>query len=110
MRESDPPNETVTVAELGTRVPALIDDVARSGRRIVVEQDGVPLAVIVPPADLQRLACLDAEDREAGDVLRAMREPFRDVPAEEIARQTERIMREMRTQDRRQRERAARSA
>jgi hypothetical protein len=49
-------------------------------------------------------------DREAGEILEAMRAPFDGVPDEEIERQTERIIAKNREEDRLARERVAKSA
>jgi hypothetical protein len=57
-----------------------------------LQLSGIPVAGIVPIADMLRLARLDELDREAGEILEAMRAPFDDVPADEIERQTERII------------------
>jgi prevent-host-death family protein len=100
--------QTLAIAELKQRLAELVHDVARHDVRIVVE-DGEPVAALIPIADLQRLLRLDEIDQEAREVLEAMRTPFDDVPAEEIERQTERIMAEIREEDRAARERVTRS-
>jgi hypothetical protein len=78
--------------------------------RILVEKSGIPVRAIVPLADLRRLDRLDALDDEASAVLEAMRAPFRGVSPEVIERETERIMNDIRAENRQERERTARSA
>ena len=105
-----PDMPTMTISDLKNRLRDLVHNVSREDVRIVVEDEGAPVAALIPIADLRRLLRLDEIDREAGDVLEAMRTAFDDVPAEEIARQTERIMAEIREEDRAARERITRSA
>jgi hypothetical protein len=71
---------------------------------------GIPVAGIVRIVDTRRLARLDELDREACEILEAMRVPFDDVLAEEIERQTEHIITENREEDRLARERVAKTA
>lgn len=66
---------------------------------------GIPVAVLVSTEDLRRLDRLDEQDKQAWDVFAAMRAPFRDVPLEEIERETERALAEVRAQMRAERER-----
>jgi prevent-host-death family protein len=110
MRRPTPDVPTTTISDLETRLRDLVHDVARRDVRIVVEDNGAPVAALVPLNDLRRLLRLDEIDREAHEVLEAMRTPFDDVPTEEIERQTERIMAEIREEDRAARERITRSA
>ncbi|MGH2616777.1 MAG: hypothetical protein ACRDJC_16200 [Thermomicrobiales bacterium] len=86
---------------------SLVNDVYRQETRIVVEKSGIPVAAIIPIADLRRLIRLDEQDREAREIVEAMRVPFDDVPDEEIERQTERIMHEIREENRAARQRVA---
>ena len=101
---------TMTIAELEKRLPDLVGEIARQDVRVVVEDGGIPVVAIVSISDLRRLTHLDESDREAREVVEAMRAAFADVPAEEIERQTERIMAEIREEDRRVGERITRSA
>jgi hypothetical protein len=110
MRGSTPDISTLQVSELERRLRDLVRDMSRREVRIVVEDDGVPVAAVIPIGDLQRLLRLDESDREAREVLEAMRAPFADVPVEEIDRQTERIIADIREEDRAARERLTRSA
>jgi antitoxin (DNA-binding transcriptional repressor) of toxin-antitoxin stability system len=105
-----PATETMPISAVKSRLNSLVNEIYRNETRILVEKSGIPVAGIVPIADMRRLARLDELDREAGEILEAMRAPFDDVPAEEIERQTERIIAENREEDRLARERVAKSA
>ncbi len=97
----------MTIAEMERQLHSLVSRVSRRETRVVLEQDGAPVAAIVSAEDFRRLARLDREQREAFEVLEAMRAPFRDVPPEEIERETDRIFEELREEDRRKRQGAA---
>jgi antitoxin (DNA-binding transcriptional repressor) of toxin-antitoxin stability system len=105
-----PATETMSISAVKSRLNSLVNEIYRNEKRILVEKSGIPVAGIVPLADLRRLARLDEMDREADEILEAMRAPFDGVPAEEIERQTERIIAENREEDRATRERVAKSA
>src|SRR5215217_4073707 len=110
MRARMPATETMPISAVKGRLNSLVNEIYRNETRILVEKSGIPVAGIVPIADMRRLARLDELDREAGEILEAMRAPFDDVPAEEIERQTERIIAENREEDRLARERVTKSA
>jgi hypothetical protein len=98
------------ISVVKSRLNSIVNAIYRNEMRILVEKSGIPVAGIVPIADMQRLARLDELDREAGEILEAMRAPFDDIPAKEIERQTERIIAENRKEDRLARERVTKSA
>ena len=110
MRAQIPVTETLSISAVKSRLNGLVNEFNRNETRILVEKSGIPVAGIVPIADMRRLAQLDELDREASEILEAMRAPFDDVPAEEIERQTERIIVENREADRLARERVAKTA
>jgi prevent-host-death family protein len=98
------------ISEVKSRLNSLMNEIYRDETRILVEKSGIPVGAIVPISDLRRLDRLGALDDEAKAILEAMRAPFRGVPPEEIERETERIMSNIREENRRERERTARSA
>lgn len=107
MREQQPMTQTMNATEARLKFASVLNRVFRKETRVVVEKSGIPVAAIVSAEDLKRLDQLDAQDREAWETLAAMRAPFRDVPPEEIARETDRIVAENRRQTRRPRSAAA---
>lgn len=104
-----PKKESLSVSEAEGRFGDLVSDVSQDDARVLVEKDGVPVAGIIPMVDMRRLARLDEQDREAYEILETIRSRFDDVSAEEIERQTERIMAEIKAENRAARERVARS-
>jgi prevent-host-death family protein len=98
------------ISDVKSQFNSLMNEIYRDETRILVEKSGIPVGAIVPIADLRRLDRLGALDDEAKAILEAMRAPFRGVSPEEIERETERIMSNIREENRRERERTARSA
>lgn len=75
--------------------------------RVVVERSDIPVAGIVSADDLRRLKQLDDDLAERRAVLEGMRAPFQEVLSEEIVRETDRTIKEMREEDQRKRHRTA---
>ena len=100
MRQAQSPTQTVDASDAGRQFDELLATVERAATRVIVEKAGKPVAAIVPAADLERLRQLDAEMAERFRLLETLRTPFRDVPPEEFERETERIMAEIREENR----------
>ncbi|MGH2535420.1 MAG: type II toxin-antitoxin system prevent-host-death family antitoxin [Thermomicrobiales bacterium] len=103
MLQQKPATETKTISEVRGELDEVVNRVRHEEIRVIVEEDGAPVAAIISTEDLDRLARLDREQQEAWDVLEAMREPFRGVPTEEIERETERAVAAVRAENRRRR-------
>lgn len=86
---------------------SVINRVDHKEARVVVEKSGVPVAGIVSTDELRRLDRLDQERAERFNVIDEMRASFRSVPAEEIEREAERTLAEIRSGMRAERERVA---
>ncbi len=99
MTEQRATTETMKVSDVRSQLNKLVNRVYRKETRVIVEKSGIPVAGIVSPEDLRRLRELDEDLAERRRVLEAMRVPFRGVPAEEIERETERILAELRDED-----------
>ncbi len=61
----------------------------------MVEKSGISVAGIVSAEDLRRLDRLDRERAEHFNVLEEFAEAFRDVPAQELERETARAIAEV---------------
>jgi len=84
------------ISDVRSQLNHLVNRVYRRETRVIVEKSGIPVAGIVSAEDLRRLKQLDAEIAERWRVLEAMRAPFRDVPSEEIEREADRALAEVR--------------
>lgn len=107
MTPSKPSTRTVAASDVKDTVVQLLDQVSRGETRILVEENGVPVAALVSSEDLMHLARLDEQRAERKRVVAAMREPFRGVSPEEIERETARAVSEVREEMRAEREAAA---
>lgn len=104
MSEQRPKSRTLGIVEASNQLPGLIDEIRRGETRIVIEDAGSPVAVVVSPEDARRLVRVDEIYAERRRVLAAMREPFQDVPDEEIEREVEAAAAEVRAEMRAERE------
>ena len=91
---------TVKASEARQKLSGLINEVFDRKTRIVIQRSGIPVAAVVSPADLAYLEKMEAEREERFRVLAEMREPFEDVPSEEIEREVERAIAEVRGEKR----------
>ena len=107
MREPQPVTQTMKISDVRGQLNTLVNRVFRKETRVVVEKSGIPVAAIVSTDDLARLDRLDRERAERFAVIDEMRQAFKDVPAEEIERETDRITAEIRAEGRRRRENGA---
>ena len=110
MMGQEPARQTLKISDVKARLSSLVNEVYREETRVLIEKAGIPVAALVSLEDLERLAQLDQERAERRRVLESMREPFRGVPAEEIERETEKAVAEVRAELAAERERADRSA
>lgn len=88
----EPISKSMTIAEVRGQLDTLVNRVRHKETRVIVEQGGVAVAAIVSTDDLARLDRLDAEREADFAVIDELREAFRDVPDEEIERETDRIL------------------
>ena len=95
-----PASRTIKASQLPQQWPEMQDQVARREIRVVVEEGGVPIAAIVSSADLEALKRLDEERYRAVEALERMRAAFKDVPDEELEREVNRAIAEVRAEHR----------
>ena len=107
MREHEPMTQTMKISDVKNQLSSLVNEVYRKETRVLVEKAGIPVAALVSTQDLKQLTRLDAQRAERRRVVAAMREPFRDVPPEEIERETAKAVAEVRAEMRAEREAAA---
>lgn len=102
-----PALKTLNIDEAQAVLPELAGAVSRHEARVVLAQDGEPVAVLMSLRDLERI--LDIQRRWQGllEAQREMAAGFADVPVEEAEAEIDRIFREMRAADRAARELAA---
>ena len=98
---------TVDINEADRGLGALLREAASGAGRIVVREDGVPLAAIVPLDDLERLRLLDAKRIEWRAAFEAVWTANADKDPDEIERDIAEALADVRTQGGREAERLA---
>src|SRR4051794_16949463 len=76
--------QTMTITEAEATFSSLVNEVSRKETRVLIEEDGTPVAALVTAEDLRTLSRLDEKQAVRRRVVDAMRESCRDVPPEEI--------------------------
>jgi prevent-host-death family protein len=92
MREQEPMTQTMKISDVKNTLSSLVNKVYRKETRVLVEKSGIPVAAIISADDFRRFAQLEREQEERFAVIDRVREAFKDVPAEEIEAETDRII------------------
>jgi prevent-host-death family protein len=92
MREQEPMTQTMKISDVKNTLSSLVNKVYRKETRVLVEKSGIPVAAIISADDLTRFSQLEREQEERFAVIDRVREAFKDVPAEEIEAETDRII------------------
>lgn len=88
--------KTVNLSEVEDAISSVINTVRQDNTRVLIEENGIPVAAVISGADLERFIHYERQRAERFKVLDEIREAFKDVPAEEIERETDRIVAELR--------------
>ena len=86
-------DQRVDLRLVGEELPQLIERAARAGARLAIEKDGVRLAVVVPDEAMVERA---ARMAELFGLFEQLSDAFTDVPLEELEREVNRAVREVR--------------
>jgi prevent-host-death family protein len=111
MAEKSPivPEVTMSASEVRQHFSEVVNRVARGEDRVLVEKHGAPAVAVVSLEDARRLRVLDRQMRERQALLDAFREPFKDIPDEELEREIQKALAEVKEDRRREREAARRN-
>jgi hypothetical protein len=104
MATHEPPARSVDVDEVTRALPETLAAVAGKRERIVIEQDGVPVAALVSLQDLKQLARLDAQREEDFKVFDRIGAAFAHETEEESERLALLALAEVREEMQRERE------
>jgi antitoxin (DNA-binding transcriptional repressor) of toxin-antitoxin stability system len=94
---------SMEIAEIQDRLAEAVARVFPGPARVLVAQDGVPVAALVSPDDLLRLEHLDREWDETTRALERFSAAFADIPPEALETKIDEIIAEGRAQDARER-------
>ncbi len=95
--------EIVNASDVRRHWGDIVDRVAREQARILVEENGRPVAAIVSAKDLARLNRLDAERERDVAILSKMGKAFEEVPVEELEQEVAQALAEVRAEMRAER-------
>lgn len=104
MREQHPMTKTMKISDVRSQLNTLVNGVFRQETRVLVEKSGIPVAGIVSADDLKRLDQLDREREKRFAVIDEVRANFDGIPPEELEREAERALAEVRKEMRAERE------
>ncbi|HET8522550.1 MAG TPA: type II toxin-antitoxin system Phd/YefM family antitoxin [Thermomicrobiales bacterium] len=93
-----PTTETLSVTETRERLSQLLNHVYRRETRVLVEENGVPVAAIISAEDLERLTGLEDRLADRRRILEDFGKNFAGIPAEELEREVGRALGEVRTE------------
>ena len=96
MEDQEHPTKTMAISEVREVFSSVVAAVSRNEGRVLLEQDGSPVAAIISATDLEQLARYELARAERIKVLDELREAFKDVPDEEIEREADRAVAEIR--------------
>lgn len=92
--------EIMSASEVRQNFGSVVNRVARGEGRVLIEKHGSPAVGIVSIADIRRLRQMDKVTSRRKGMLEAMRTPFKDVPTEELLREAEAAVAEVRAERR----------
>ena len=100
MPKSAKPNKRMSASDARQHFSGMVNEIVQEGTRVVIEKNGAPVVAVVPIIDLIRLRSLDEKNSETAALLEMIGRPFRDVPVEEFEAEVEKIMAELREENR----------
>jgi PHD/YefM family antitoxin component YafN of YafNO toxin-antitoxin module len=81
-----PSLETMSAVEVQQNLATLLNELADENKRVVIELNGTPIAILAPYEDFARLKRSDEVRAERHDFLEEFRSHFRDVDQDELQR------------------------
>lgn len=100
-RQSEPLSpdpEIMSASDVRQNFGSVVNRVARGEGRVVIEKHGSPAVGIVSIEDIRRLRQMDKATSRRKRILETMRTPFEDVPVEELLREAEAAVAEVRAE------------
>jgi prevent-host-death family protein len=101
MAEQGPVTQTMKATEARAQWSRLLNSVFRRKIRVIVEKSGVPVAAIVSAQDLERWQRLEADRDRRFRALDESQAAFRGLPDDEVEREVDRALAEVREENRR---------
>ena len=92
--------QTLKASDVRSNWSQLLNQVFKEQTRVIVEKSGIPIAAVISAEDLSRLTRLEEERNERFKVIDRMRAAFKDIPDDEIERQIDKAVAEVRASKR----------
>ena len=97
MLDPKPMTQTMEASQAHREWTQVLSQVSRRETRVVVEEEGIPVAAIVSTQDLERLQQLEQQQRDL-ETLRASQAGFKNEPVDEVERQIAEALAEVRAE------------
>ena len=107
MPRQRPVTRKMTISAASEGLTELVEKVSRQKTRVVIEEDGKPLAAIISAYDLALLAQLDARREEDWQVFEEIHAHNSDKDPDEVERDVAEAIMEMREEERAKRKQRA---
>jgi prevent-host-death family protein len=104
---NEPITETMKISDVRSNLNTLVNEVYRHEKRVIVEKSGIPLAAIISLNDLEHFNFLKEKRAERFKIVDEIRAAFAGVPPEELEREAEKALAEVRADARALRQQAA---
>ena len=104
MREREPVTQTMTINDAERDFGKLVRKVSKQETRVVVEEDGAPVAAIVSTEDFRRLTQLDKQRAKEWQVFEEIHARNRDKDPDDVERDVAEAVAEMREEERHKQE------
>lgn len=101
---TQPVLDTMTVSQARQQFSETLNRVYRGEARVVVEKSGIPVGAIVSPADLADIEEMQRRREELRAALAETRAAFAGIPEDEIEREVEKAVAQVKADRRRARE------
>ncbi|OGH17763.1 MAG: hypothetical protein A2868_01050 [Candidatus Levybacteria bacterium RIFCSPHIGHO2_01_FULL_40_15b] len=92
--------QTLKASDVRSNWSQLLNKVFKEQTRVIIEKSGIPIAAVISAEDLSRLTRLEEERNERFKVIDRMRAAFKDIPDDEIERQVDKAVEEVRASKR----------
>ncbi len=100
MKPKKPELESLSVSQARQQFSETLNRVYRGETRVIVEKNGIQMGAIVSPGDIQTLRRIDRERAQGWDAVERMRKAFADVPDDELEREVEKAIAEVKAEKR----------
>ena len=92
--------QTLKASDVRSNWSQLLNKVFKEQTRVIIEKSGIPIAAVISAEDLSRLTRLEEERNERFKVIDRMRAAFKDIPDDEIERQVDKAVAQIRASKR----------